>query len=309
MEIKAGTLTRVAPDGSTKVVANLGGGPNGAAIGPDGAVYVCNDGGFLWMPVPQMLADRTQGTIWVGYGEPQGFTGGSIQRVDGDKVTTLYTEFQAMNPLTRAPDTAKLRLRSPDDLVFDHTGSFWFTDWGKKRARDEDLTGVCYAKPDGSSAQEMIYPLRSPNGIGLSPDEKRLYVAETYTRRILYWQLDGPGKIRWNPNTVDGCYLLTAAIPGEGTLDSLALDEEGNVYVATMMPQGLDPYVNGGITIISPYGEVLEYMEIDAGQPDPLPSNLCFGGPDRRTLYITLGGSGRLVAATVRIAGKKLAFH
>ena len=51
VEIKRGTLTRVQPDGSTEIIAELGGGPNGAAIGPDGAVYVCNNGGFEWHDV------------------------------------------------------------------------------------------------------------------------------------------------------------------------------------------------------------------------------------------------------------------
>ena len=48
VEIAAGRLTRVAPDGSKRTIAEMGGGPNGAAIGPDGKVYVCNTGGFRW---------------------------------------------------------------------------------------------------------------------------------------------------------------------------------------------------------------------------------------------------------------------
>ena len=51
VEIRRGTLTRVAPDGTKTVVAETGGGPNGAAIGPDGKVYVCNNGGFIWHDV------------------------------------------------------------------------------------------------------------------------------------------------------------------------------------------------------------------------------------------------------------------
>lgn len=48
VEIRAGRLTRIAPDGTKSIVAELGGGPNGAAIGPDGAVYVCNNGGLTF---------------------------------------------------------------------------------------------------------------------------------------------------------------------------------------------------------------------------------------------------------------------
>ena len=56
-------------------------------------------------------------------------------------------------------------------------------------------------------------------------------------------------------------------------------------------------------------GKILEYIEIDIGQKDPLPSNICFGGPDRQTAFITLGGSGRVVSCRMRIPGKKPAFE
>lgn len=297
VEIGAGQLTRVHPDGSKDVVAKLGGGPNGAAIGPDGAVYICNDGGFFI---------ATIGGLQVALGQPLNYTGGSIQRVAADGTfKTLYSTFTAKDP-TGAMQT--LPLRSPDDLVFDSTGNFWFTDWGKDRWRDRDITGVYYAKPDGSSIQEMIFPLKSPNGIGLSPDEKRLYVAESFTRRILYWELDAPGHIKPNPAAMDGSYLLTAHLPFQACLDSMALDEEGNIWVASFLPHGADPKSRGGITVVSPSGDILEWIAIDIGEPDPLPSNMCFGGPDRKTLYVTMSGTGRLLACDVRIAGKKLAF-
>jgi gluconolactonase len=149
----------------------------------------------------------------------------------------------------------------------------------------------------------------APNGIQLSPQGDRVYVAETYARWILYWQLDGPGNIRPNPRTVDGSYLLTGAIPGMGTLDSMGMDEEGNLYAATLLPDGFDALSNGGITVVSPQGRVIEYIPLDIGIPDPLPSNICFGGTDRRTAFITLGGTGRIVSCRMAIAGLKLAFE
>ncbi len=300
VEIGAGNLTRVQPDGTKQVVAHLGGGPNGAAIGPDGAVYVCNDGGFTIIPIEGLQ---------VCLGPSSDYQGGSIQRVAADGTfKTLYSTFSATNPATRKPET--LPLRSPDDLVFDSHGGFWMTDWGKDRWRDGDLTGVYYAQPDGSSIQEMIFPLRSPNGLALSPDESRLYVAESWTRRILYWNLSGPGKIdRTGTKTLDGSHLLTASIPFQAGLDSMSIDEQGNLYAVSILPNGPDPTARGGITVVSPKGEILEWIEIDLGAADPLPSNICFGGPDRKTAFITLGGTGRLISCQMRVAGKKPAFE
>jgi gluconolactonase len=298
VEISKGCLSSVKPDGTHSVVAQLGGGPNGAAIGPDGAVYICNDGGFEIVPV---------GHLQVALNQPTGYSGGRIQRVARDGTfTTLYTNF----PVPLPAGTSANRLCSPDDLVFDSTGNFWFTDWGKDRVRDRDITGVYYAKPDGSSIAEKIFPLSSPNGIALSPGEDRLYVAESFTRRILYWELSAPGTIKENPKTAGfgGAYILTAKIPYAACLDSMSVDEKGNLYVASFLPHGTDPSSRGGITVVSPEGEILEWIEIDIGTPDPFPSNVCFGGPDRTTMYVTLSGTGRLIACDVRIPGKKPAF-
>ena len=88
----------------------------------------------------------------------------------------------------------------------------------------------------------------------------------------------------------------------------MALDEEGNVYAAGFLPHGADTLSRGGIAVVAPSGEVLDWIEIDIGDPDPLPSNLCFGGPDRKTAYITLDATGKLIACEMRIAGKKLAW-
>jgi gluconolactonase len=277
VEIRRGTLSRVGADGRVQVIADLGGGPNGAAIGPDGRVYVCNNGGFEWHERP--------GGMWVPGNQPASYTGGSIQAVDlrTGAVETLYRR------------CGEVQLRGPNDLVFDRSGGFWFTDHGKHRVRERDRTGVFYARPDGSSIVEAIFPLDGPNGIGLSPEQNRLYVAETTSGRVFYWELDGPGSIRRNPRSPNGGHFL-AGVGGLQLFDSLAIDGDGNVCVATI--------VNGGITVISPQGEVLEHVPC----PDPLTTNICFGGPDLRTAYVTLSGTGKLVALDWPRPGHRLAF-
>lgn len=263
VEIKAGRLTRVLPDGTHKVIAETGGGPNGAALGPDGRVYVCNNGGFEW---------HEAGGFTLPGNQPQDYSGGRIERVDLEtgSVEVLYRECQGRP------------LRGPNDIVFDAQGGFWFTDHGKTRERERDRTGIFYALPDGSSIEEKVFPLEGPNGIGLSPDEATLYVAETPTGRVWSWSLSGPGEIA--PEATPNGGRLLVGLPGFQMFDSLAVDGAGHVCVATL--------VNGGITVISPDGSRVEHVPM----PDPLTTNICFGGEDLRTAYITLSGTGRLVA-------------
>jgi len=265
VEIARGTLTKVSPDGRLDVVANLGGGPNGAALGPDGAMYICNNGGcFTWDDV---MGLTIPGPV------PPSWKGGSIQRVDlmTGAVSTLYTE-SSSGPL-----------RAPNDLVFDGHGGFWFTDHGVRLDRTSDRTGIHYALADGSRCEEVIFPLDAPNGIGLSPDGSRLYAAETHTGRVFWWALSGPGEVQRDNPVGNGGHLL-AGLPGLQLLDSLAVDAEGWVCVGTL--------VNGGITAISPDGEHIEHVPL----PDPLVTNVCFGGPGMRTAYATLSGTGALVS-------------
>jgi gluconolactonase len=265
VEIARGTLTKIGADGRLDVIANLGGGPNGAALGPDGAMYVTNNGGcFTWEDVMGLTIPGPVPPTWKG---------GSIQRVDlaTGAVSTLYTE-SSSGPL-----------RAPNDLVFDAHGGFWFTDHGVRLDRTSDRTGIHYAKADGSSCEEVIFPLDAPNGIGLSPDGTRLYAAETHTSRVFWWSVSSPGEIERDNPIGNGGHLL-AGLPGLQLLDSLAVDGEGWVCVGTL--------VNGGITAISPDGETVEHIPL----PDPLVTNICFGGRDGRTAYATLSGTGALVA-------------
>lgn len=276
VEIKAGNLTRVKPSGETQVVAELGGGPNGAAIGPDGAAYVCNNGGFEWADV---------GGLDLPGDAPPDYTGGSIQRVDlssGD-VKTLYTECEGVP------------LRGPNDIVFEEGGGFYFTDMGKTQGRTTDRGAIFYAQPDGSAITEVAYPMDHPNGIGLSPDGGTLYAAETNTARVWSWPVEGPGELGKSPIGSGGGTLL-GQVPGYQLLDSLAVDGEGNVCVATL--------ITGAITVISPGGEIIE--TVDGPGDDPLVTNICFDPDDLRTAYITSSGQGRLHKTTWPRPGLKL---
>ena len=275
VEIERGTLSRVDVDGSVSVIADLGGGPNGAALGPDGRCYVCNNGGFEWHSTGRLIPGN----------QPDDYAGGSIQVVD-----LVTGEFETLFETCDGHS-----LKGPNDLVFDADGGFWFTDHGKNRPRERDITGVFYASADGSSIREMIFPLSAPNGVALSPDGTRLFVAETLCGRVWYWKLAGPGVIDPHPRSPHGGYLLHG-LHGLQMLDSMAMDQHGRACVGTL--------IRGGITVFSVDGGSSLHIPTD----DPLTTNICFGGKDRRTAYVTLSSSGRLVKARWPCAGLALEF-
>jgi gluconolactonase len=275
VEIAAGALTRVARDGAKTVMAQPGGGPNGAAIGPDGKYYVCNNGGFEW---------RVEGSRKRPFLQAKDYAGGRIERID--RATG------AVECLYRA--AGKVTLKGPNDLVFDRHGGFYFSDLGKVRAREMDRGVVYYAKADGTAITEVAFPMVTPNGVGLSPDERILYVAETEPARLWAFDIVEPGVVRKEPWPSPHGGRLVAGVGGYQRFDSLALDAEGRICVATL--------INGGITVISPDGRHVEHHPM----PDPMTTNICFGGPDMRTAFITLSWSGRLVAVDWPVAGLKL---
>ena len=277
VEIAAGRITRIDADGAKSVVATPGGGPNGLAIGPDGNLYCCNNGGFNWHEAGGFLAP---------HGQADDYSGGRIERIDlatGD-VETLY----------RDGDFGCV-LRGPNDIVFDGEGGFWFSDHGKTRERARDVTGIFYAKADGSHLAEVVFPSENPNGIGLSPDRRTLYAAETYTCRLMRFAITAPGEVD-----------ATAGPGGPGTplyrpagykfFDSLGVEAGGNICVATIG--------ESGISVVSPAGELVEFV----ATPDLFTTNICWGGADMMDAYITLSGSGRLVKTRWGRPGLRLAY-
>lgn len=275
VEIFAGTLARIAPDGAKSIVARPGGGPNGAAIGPGGKCYICNNGGFRW---------HVEGAQRRPVLQADDYSGGRIERVD--LATGAVERLYGM--------AGEVPLKGPNDLVFDAEGGFYFTDLGKVRAREMDRGAVYYAKADGSFITEVAFPMVTPNGIGLSPDGNTLYVAETEPARLWAFDIVEPGVVRKEPWPSPHGGRLIVGVGGYQRFDSLALDAEGRICVATL--------VNGGITVISPDGRHVEHQPM----PDLMTTNICFGGPDLRTAFVTLSWTGRLVAVDWPAAGLPL---
>ena len=267
VEIARGTLSKVNINGSVEVVADLGGGPNGAAIGPDGHCYVCNNGGFEW---EVSLGKKGMRPI----SQSKNYIGGSIQKVNlsTGQYSTLYTECNGV------------ALKGPNDIVFDKNGNFWFTDLGKVRKRNMDRGAIYWAKSDGSEIKEVIQPFMTPNGIGLSPDEQTLYVAETEGGKLYSYKIINEGQVEkiTFPDSINGGKLLNIE-GGIKRFDSLALEENGNICVATL--------INGGISVISPEGNLVEFVKFD----DPYITNICFGSQNLKTAYITASFEGLLL--------------
>jgi gluconolactonase len=297
-EIRRGTISRITADGKVEVVAETGGGPNGLAIGPDGKGYVCNNGSsFEWIDIGDMTIPGPC---------PASHTGGSIQRVDLDtgNVETLFIEADGV------------QLRGPNDLVFDAHGGFWFTDHGVAPDHHPDRPGVYYARADGTEIRAVVHGTNSANGVGLSPRGDRLYVAETYPGQLWAWAVTAAGEVAPLPaaGTAPGAggdrgeadhsggTLLYDAPEGD-LFDSLAVDGDGWVCVATIM--------RGGITAVAPDGSGHEHHALD----DPIVTNICFadrtpGGepdPERRTAYVTASATGRLLALEWPRPGLRLA--
>lgn len=273
-EMFGGRITRVAPDGTKTTVAEVAGLPNGLALGPDGAWYICNNGGAF---TPLEIG----GLLYPGEFDPGAYIGGRIQRIDPvtGAVADLYTH------------CGDVALRAPNDMVFDAHGGFWFTDHGIRHGRSADRTGIYYATADGRRITEAVFPVDSPNGIGLSPSGDILYWAETHTGRVFQRRIVSPGVLAASG---DGVPPLLCGLPGMQLLDSLAVDGAGNVCVATL--------VNGGVTVISPGGEIVDFVATD----DRITTNICFGGDNFGTAYVTVSSTGRLLAMDWPWPGLKL---
>lgn len=219
VEIAGSRITRCW-NGRKEVVCEIGGGPNGAAIGPDGALWVCNNGG---------MDPRTMSSAH-GPG-----AGGRIERVDLSTGT-----------FERVYDSCDgVALEGPNDIVFDNDGRIWFTDLGKTHSGIRTASGLFTALADGSTIVAIDRRALSYNGVGLSPDGTTVYVADTLQARLYRYAR----KVEAQHAT----WVATA--PGQVSFDSLAVTAAGNVCVATLRQGGITTITPDGATTFTPFDD------------------------------------------------------
>ena len=173
-------LTRVHPDGSTETIAEIPGGPNGAAVGPDGAIYLCNNGGsFTPVDLGGLILPRPV--------RPRPLP----RRADPARRPPRRHGHRPVHRVRRPPAA---RPERPGDgrprRLLVHRPRH-----PRRTRRTADMTGIYYAHVDGSGISEVVFPTDSPNGIGLSPDTDTLYWAETHTGRVFQRTITSPGEL------------------------------------------------------------------------------------------------------------------
>jgi gluconolactonase len=279
VQISAGKVTRHWGNGRNELICNTGGGPNGASIGADGALYICNAGGL----------DFKNACHLEGPGQ-----GGRLERIDMNtgKLERLYDSCDG-EPLG-----------SPNDLVVDEIGGIWFTDIGRVLDQSWGRSRLYYCKPDGSSIRKIFskpvggwgFGAVSYNGVGLSPDQNTVYVADMRIARVIAFALQDHGVLAQGSGPHGAPDRVVASIPGEVALDSLAVTASGKICIGTIW--------KGGITTVDPTTGTFEHVPF----PDHHVTNIAFGGEDMRTAYITLSSTGNLIKARWPEPGLKLNF-
>jgi sugar lactone lactonase YvrE len=221
--------------GDVRVLARVAGAPNGLALGPDGSLYVANNGG---------IAPETAEVLWRAPDERDG----CVQRVGMDgSVADVGGELPGASP------------HRPNDLCFGPGGRLYFTDprnWEVLPDESRYETGRVYVLGDGDRPEQIAEIPDFPNGIGIAPEGDALLVAQTRAHRILRLPLHDDGTV--------GAAEVWCELPDDCAADGFCFAADRTLYVAGS--------VGDQITIVSPERKVVG--RIDTGEGSD-PTNLC----------------------------------
>lgn len=259
-ETPANRITRISPDGAISTLLENTNGSNGLAINAEGDIYAVQ------------VADPKVGIVYPPH-----------------RARTLAARFEGA-PFGR-----------PNDIVLDRKGGVYFTDSGVNppaagaantapQPTEKPAKPAVYHISHEGALTRLAADIERPNGIQLSPDEKTLYVANTFGEYVLAYDILGDGKVgpRRNFAKLEGFKKTDTG--GTSGADGLAVDADGRVYVAS----------TAGIQIFSGKGEALGIIALPKA-----PQNIAFAGPGKKTLYaVGRGAAYKIATLTQGFAGR-----
>ena len=246
------------------------------------------DGSIVFSDIPASIMYRWQGGEEMAvFRDPSGNSNGLTLDLDNRLIACEHGNRRVSR--TRHNGTVETiadryngkRLNSPNDVVVRSDGATFFTDppYGvEEKDRELDVQGVYRIDPDGALAL-LVDDFSMPNGLAFSPDETILYITDSHKQHIRAFDVSPEGNLSNGRMFVD----VTGS---PGTCDGMKVDVEGHVITTAV----------GGAWVVSPGGDVLEKLLV----PE-VTTNCAFGGPGRKTLFITSGKS--LYRVSVKIAG------
>lgn len=265
------------PEGSRVIAEGLKF-PEGPAMGPDGDLYFSDVWGhtiYRWNgETAEPFATETTGANGLAFGAD-----GTLYACAGDGAALLKVSAEGeLTPWITEVDGKPLN--SPNDVAIHPGGNIYFTNPAGFTGAKEGNTpvSVVLVRPDGSASIASSGVVSYPNGIAFSPDAKTLYVNDFLGgSRVMKFAVNEDGTLG------EASELIKF---GQGGPDGLAVDASGNLYVALNL--------GAKVVKLSPEGEQLDEIAFPKASGV---TNLCFGGPEMKTLFITLAGGQRKVVA------------